>query len=923
MPFFLPKPRISSNQSLRLTYRAKWCVRLGYVALIWQGLWPRLLPFITIALTGLALTLSGFWLIAPTNLRWLFQAIFGALVFLSLYPLLKIGALPTYNDVVRFLDSDTAHAPLQSAHDTPAGECPDALTRQLWNAHQKRTIQQISDLNPRLPHLHITKRDPYALRHMALLACIAACFTAGSDWRLRIASAFIAPERLQGLASFRVDGWINPPVYTRLPPVVLEASDVSLKAYRIPIGSEVLMRFAGINAKDITLKSSEGLNEQNVVKNNQPETAKISALLQKKFIVTKDAKLVLHGNWLTRWSIPQKEWTFSIIPDLPPQITLIGEPLASSRGNLEVIYTAQDDYGLHSLEAVFEPTQPDVLQRAIIAPPRLTLNIPAQSMLNNAQNASSEITKTLLEIADHPWAGSPVKMHLVARDEASQETKTPLITLELPQRTFTKPMAKALSDLRRDIVLDRSAAKPVQKALEALQLEPEMFQIPTSQYLGLRLLSQSLERLHRRARLTQQPISNEALLEIADLMWEMAVRIEDGDIGDSERALKAAQQALDKALKEGATPQELTRLSQELRQAMDRYVKDMKAQNRLAQPQTPSGRKNSNIKTISPEYLADLLKRIEELAQSGQTAEAQKLLDQLKNIMNNLQNARPKRPLSAQEEAQRKAIQQSMRDLGALYQDQNNLRDQTFQQDTQQQAQDEQEPQNEQGMQNERSQDQKMTSQEMLKQRQKELRDRLDEMQKRFSEQGLTPQTNENKDKSKQQQGQKNSNKQEQAQKNQGENAQELLNQAEQNMKKAEQNLQDGNARNAVDAQGKALDLLGKAQAQLAEQLQGGGEGGEGEGEGSSQSADGAADNADGEGTQENAKNGKNNPREDPLGRQTRNSRNENGKFTRQGERSSLEIRIEEIIQELRKRMSDPHKRRDEMDYLERLLKAR
>jgi hypothetical protein len=36
-----------------------------------------------------------------------------------------------------------------------------------------------------------------------------------------------------------------------------------------------------------------------------------------------------------------------------------------------------------------------------------------------------------------------------------------------------------------------------------------------------------------------------------------------------------------------------------------------------------------------------------------------------------------------------------------------------------------------------------------------------------------------------------------------------------------------------------------------------------------------------------------------------------------------VELRLEEVIKELRKRLGDPTRARDEIDYLERLLKPR
>ena len=70
------------------------------------------------------------------------------------------------------------------------------------------------------PAPRVAWRDPYALRALVLLACIATFFAAGGERWKRIAAAF----DWQGVvlpANFRVDAWVVPPAYTGKPPLVL------------------------------------------------------------------------------------------------------------------------------------------------------------------------------------------------------------------------------------------------------------------------------------------------------------------------------------------------------------------------------------------------------------------------------------------------------------------------------------------------------------------------------------------------------------------------------------------------------------------------------------------------------------------------------------------------------------------------------
>ena len=57
--------------------------------------------------------------------------------------------------------------------------------------------------------------------------------------------------------------------------------------------------------------------------------------------------------------------------------------------------------------------------------------------------------KTYKDLTSHPWAGLPVVVTLVAKDEAGHEGRSAPRGIILPERKFTKPLAKAVIDQRR------------------------------------------------------------------------------------------------------------------------------------------------------------------------------------------------------------------------------------------------------------------------------------------------------------------------------------------------------------------------------------------------------------------------------------------------------------------------------------------
>ncbi len=138
--------------------------------------------------------------------------------------------------------------------------------------------------------------------------------------------------------------------------------------------------------------------------------------------------------------------------------------------------------------------------------------------------------------------------------------------MTLPQRIFHNPLARALVEQRRNLILDPDhAPKQVDTALAGLSIAPELFDTPANIYLGLKQAKTSLD--HAR--------SDADLLDVAALLWAMAQQLENGDASKAERDLRAAEQALREALQRGASDEEIKKLMQQLREAANRFMTEM------------------------------------------------------------------------------------------------------------------------------------------------------------------------------------------------------------------------------------------------------------------------------------------------------------------------------------------------------------
>jgi uncharacterized protein (TIGR02302 family) len=579
------------------------------------------------------------------------------------------------------------------------------------------------------------------------------------------------------------------------------------------------------------------------------------------------------------------------IPDRPPTIDLKEQPKPNARGTLSLAYKTEDDYGIIGAEARFDnPILHDkpITGRHLVEPPHVGLALPS------GPGGRGDATTTA-DLSENAWAGARVTMTLHARDEGGNEGASEPIEILLPQRPFAKPLARALVEQRRNLVLAPDARARVEASLEALTIAPEHFGTSAGIYLGLH---SALYRL-KRAR------TDPELLGVADYLWEMALRIEDGDLSEAERDLRAAQQQLREALQRGADDQEIKKLTENLRAALDKFLQELAERQMREQGDQQQADRNAprNNRTVTPQDLKSMLDRMEDMAKNGSLAEAQRMLDQLQNILENLQTAKRRN----QQNSASREMNRALNELDKLTREQQELRDQTFRKgqrerqanrdrqqsrdpsgrsQRQQRGQGQQPQAGQQGDQDqsaegddEQQDAQGAPSEEELQQRQQQLRDRLAELQKRMKQLGQS-----------------------------GESG---LDDAEGAMGDAQQQLGNGQSGRgqAVDSQGRALEALRRGAQQLAQRMQ------QGQGDPSEEADDDGSDTPDGQPRQAGREG-----RADPLGRPTGNDPyNPRSRYDPLGAPPAQ--RAQRVLEELRRRIGDPSRPQEELDYLDRLLR--
>ncbi|MBR0783992.1 DUF4175 family protein [Bradyrhizobium iriomotense] len=302
-----------------------------------------------------------------------------------------------------------------------------------------------------------------------------------------------------------------------------------------------------------------------------------------------------------------------------------------------------------------------------------------------------------------------------------------------------------------------------------------------------------------------------------------------------------------------------------------------------ATERSQSSSRDRNV--ITQRDLDELLKQIEKAAREGNKEAAQRMLEQLAQIMENLQMAQPGQSGDSD-------MEQALNELSDMIRKQQQLRDKTFKQ-----GQDSRRDRSR-GKQG----DQSMSD---LQQDQQALRDRLKKLQDELAKRGLAQKGQ----KGQKQQGQKGQ------QGDPGQSGQDgdqdgdqgdddgSLDAADGAMGDAGSKLGEGNADGAVDSQGKALDALRKGAQKMAEAMQQG----DGDGQG-----DGPGNRA---GRQQSGGN-----QTDPLGRPL-HGREFGDDYTVKIPGEIDAQRVRRILEELRRRLGDPSRPQIELDYIERLLK--
>lgn len=576
--------------------------------------------------------------------------------------------LPDRQAILHRLEADSGlpHRPLSNLDDTLPGPAGDPGSHALWSEHQRRIAHLLLRLRWPRPRPMTAAADRYAVRGLAVLVLVVGGIAAGADWDERLGESFTPRFAAAGTGQPTViDLYVSPPDYTGLPPQYRRAGDgvgqdTVLEAIRVPEGSTVLARLSGVRGPTPTLDISGTQTGFTAIDPGQWEVE--TALTAGVGLAIRQGREELAS------------WTLQVLADDPPIATVPAAPEATERWALGLPYRATDDFGVTDIAAEIALTE-DAPQ-ALAGQPAERIPLPLRGGLGREVEGLA-----FTDLTAHPWAGLAVSLSVIAQDGAGQTGRSDAVEITLPERVFVHPIAAALVAQRRILLHTPEEWVTVAEVLEDLSVRPDRFAGDPVVFLALRTAFR---------RLALDAGGPDALAAVPGLLWDTALRIEDGHLSLAERQLRMAQRDLREALETGdqraideamaALEQAMQDFLEAMQQEMADQLADAMQSGRLDDmPVTPPDGTTLSLGDFN-QLVEDMMRQIEALAAAGDTESAMEVLAQLQQMMENLefrmalQDPQQQGPNAADQAMQ--TLQQLQDLMGA----QQELLDQSFQQ---------------------------------------------------------------------------------------------------------------------------------------------------------------------------------------------------------------------------------------------------
>jgi uncharacterized protein (TIGR02302 family) len=561
----------------------------------------------------------------------------------------------TIAQVERWLEqrNQLPHRPFATLAAQPVNQPLSDAQKNLWRQHVASTQTLLQNLKIFWPKISLSDQDPYALRYavpvLLLIGLVLVARDGGSVGTRLYASINPVVGVMPQQQKIIYDVWLTPPEYTGQSPIILaKAGDnvAPVGEIKIPAGSVVTARISGVN-------STPRLRANKIW---QEFSAATDSAYTITVTLTEGYEIALRKGWLTF-----ARWPVAVQTDRVPTVAFVAPPDVTPRKTVRFDIKLDDDYSVTGLKAILTPamsTAADSVAQVIIPTVEIDLPLPAAGVPYPATISSEQ------DLASQPLAGMPVSVVLQVTDAVGHTASSEAVVFTVPERSFMHPLAQALIAQRKKLLDTPDANRETAaNVMATVARQPREYNGDPVVLLALRSGAVRLMLDH----------SPKAIPAVTLLLWQTALRIEEGALGEAAENLQAAQKALQVALERNASGEEVAALVERLQVALGQYLMTMARD--LAQKQSISGGEAMFMAAdsmVGLDQLLALTQELGDLAATGSREAAKQLLEQLQEITQNLHSGR--HGLTSEQQAMLALVQ----NIKELLREQKTMIDRTF-----------------------------------------------------------------------------------------------------------------------------------------------------------------------------------------------------------------------------------------------------
>lgn len=495
-------------------------------------------------------------------------------------------------------DSRVSVSRLRLSDTTLANANPQAQA--LFEEHRRRELSTPTHLHVRRPRAALAAADPLALRWVLLAAMVVAFLMAGNQFSSRFTGAF-TPHWIAALHEpDAVRVWLVPPAYLPLTTTALDIENTAVA--EIAEGGSIRVQVADPRDLERIRIGQERLTVD-------PTSPLIGSTVVKQGLIAR---------------FGARRLPVQVLPDVSPSPSFVNGVTITEDRTLQIDYLISDDHGATALALRVRASDGGRDQ-----PGDVDITITPGKTVRG---------QTTLDLTDHSLAGRAAELRLVARDAAGQEGISAPVSVTLPQAILTQPLARALAherailsmaggrDPSEEVARDPGVRR-VRDSLGLMQLEPALFDQDPVVHMALAYA----ETLLADARAWPQ------VDRVGPVLWDAAIRAEGGELATAERALQEAERQLNKALALGEEPAEILRLTQNYQRAAQRYMELLMAEALLENRVEDAPAGGGGGGDVSEDQLAEMLRTLDELIETGAYDEARQLLALITELLNNME----------------------------------------------------------------------------------------------------------------------------------------------------------------------------------------------------------------------------------------------------------------------------------------------